>query len=214
MLLIRGRATLINFVLMNLHVHHLLFYKAHVKVIQEIVSIQRRFIWLGSLDRSRMAWISWNSVCKPKEFGGIRDKDVGMFNRVLISKWLWRFIKDGEAIWLGNNDHTPFWFARWIGNNPLKSLFPGLFEVSERKCLSNILDVQILSFDLMVQINLSLSNLAMGSIPLNVKIFGWRLLLERLPAHSNLAIRNVINSIHDKILLVWKKIGKWVGIPG
>lgn len=133
-----------------------------------------------------MAWISWNSVRKPKEFGRIRANNVGMFNRSLISKWLWRFIKDGEVIWrgilevrygniirrilsndvsrtlcheslwwrdlmgysdsleaggftksltcrLGDSDHTLFWYARWIMNNPLKSLFLGLFEVSERK---------------------------------------------------------------------------------
>ncbi|KAI5440932.1 hypothetical protein KIW84_010413 [Lathyrus oleraceus] len=81
----------------------------------------------------------------------------------------------------------------------------------------------------------ALSFLWKMSIPLKVKIFGWRLFLDRLPTRSNLAIRNVINNIHDKvcvfcfrfdkdinhlfvscprILLVWKNIGKWDGIPG
>lgn len=48
-----------------------------------------------------MAWVSWKFVCKPKEFGEIRIKDVGVFNRDLLSKCLWRCIKEREVIWCG-----------------------------------------------------------------------------------------------------------------
>lgn len=48
-----------------------------------------------------MAWVSWNSVCKPKELGGIGIKDVGLFDKDLPSKWLWCFIKETYVIWCG-----------------------------------------------------------------------------------------------------------------
>lgn len=38
-------------------------------------------------------------------------------------------------------------------------------------------------------------------IPSKVKIFGWRLIIDRLPARRNLVIRGVINNPHDKIYI-------------
>ncbi|CAK8568710.1 unnamed protein product [Lathyrus sativus] len=46
-----------------------------------------------------MAWVSWFSVCKTKEHGGLGIKDISLFNRALLSKWLWRLIHEQDAIW-------------------------------------------------------------------------------------------------------------------
>lgn len=48
-----------------------------------------------------MAWVSWKSVCKPKDSGEVGIKDNVLFNRALLTKWLWRFIKESDAIWIG-----------------------------------------------------------------------------------------------------------------
>lgn len=53
-----GRVTLINYVLMNIHVYYLSVFKAPVKVIHEITSIQRNFLWKGYSDKCVIAWIS------------------------------------------------------------------------------------------------------------------------------------------------------------
>lgn len=84
LLSIRGRVTLINSVITNIPIHHLSFYKVSVKVIKVI-----KFIY------------SWSLVCKPKEVGGLGIKDMAIFNRALLSKWLWRFIHEPNAIWVG-----------------------------------------------------------------------------------------------------------------
>lgn len=70
-------------------------------------------------------------------------------------------------------------------------------------------------------------------VPLKVKVFGWRLLLNRLPTRSNLADRCVILNSQDKICvfcfhvveeadhvfltcprtrMVWKEVESWLGI--
>lgn len=36
-------------------------------------------------------------------------------------------------------------------------------------------------------------------IPMKVKIFGWRMFLDRLTTHTNLVVRGVITNIHDKV---------------
>ncbi|CAK8572471.1 unnamed protein product [Lathyrus sativus] len=71
-------------------------------MLQEIVSIQRNFLLSGSKEKRDMAWVSKKSICKPKEEGEISIKDIVLFNRPLISKWLWRFIKEMDAIWVGS----------------------------------------------------------------------------------------------------------------
>lgn len=96
-----GRVALINSILTNLLVYHLSFFKALVKYLHEIISIQRNFLWKGFVEKSGIAWISWKSVCKSKEEGGLDIKDVSNFNRALLSKWLWWFLKEDKAIWVG-----------------------------------------------------------------------------------------------------------------
>ena len=84
--------------LTNLLVHQLSFFKDLVKIINTLVSIQRCFLWSSSANKIGMAWIFWKSFCKTKEFGGLGIKEVGVFNRALITKWLWRFIHEPNAI--------------------------------------------------------------------------------------------------------------------
>lgn len=105
LLSIRGRVTLINFVLMNLPIHHLSLFKAPAKVVQKITSIQRNFLWSASMEKRSMDWVRWKFVCKSKENYGIGIKYIGLFNRALLTKWLWRFIKESDAIWIGILEH-------------------------------------------------------------------------------------------------------------
>ncbi|CAK8573439.1 unnamed protein product [Lathyrus sativus] len=71
-------------------------------------------------------------------------------------------------------------------------------------------------------------------VPMKVKVFAWRLFLDRLPTHSNLAAKGVISNPHEvvcvfrfkivkcldhvfilcpKIRLVWKAIVEWFSVP-
>ncbi|CAK8576940.1 unnamed protein product [Lathyrus sativus] len=88
LLSIGGKVTLINYVLMNLIIHHLSFFDAHAKMIQYIASIHRNFLWSGSMEKRSMAWVSWKTLCKLKVNGGFGIKDIGLFNRALLTKWL------------------------------------------------------------------------------------------------------------------------------
>jgi len=41
---------------------------------------------LGSLGR-KIAWISWDNICKPKLEGGLGIKHIDKFNNALLGKW-------------------------------------------------------------------------------------------------------------------------------
>ncbi|CAK8560148.1 unnamed protein product [Lathyrus sativus] len=94
-----GRVILINSVLANLPIHYLAFFKAPNKVVKDFIAVQRRFLWAGNSSESFIPWVSWNSVCKPKEDGGLGIKHVGRLNSALLAKWIWRFQTGENEIW-------------------------------------------------------------------------------------------------------------------
>jgi hypothetical protein len=64
------------------------------------VRIQRNFLWGGSIEEKKLGWVNWDHICLPKEQGGLGVKNLELFNVALLSKWKWRFLDDGEAVWL------------------------------------------------------------------------------------------------------------------
>jgi hypothetical protein len=94
-----GRITLINSVLSSLPLYFFSFFKAPRCVLQQLVRLQRNFLWGGGADDKRLCWVKWDQVCLPKEQGGLGVKNLELFNMALLSKWKWRFLSDDEAMW-------------------------------------------------------------------------------------------------------------------
>lgn len=101
MLSIGGRVTLINSVLANMPNYYFSFYKAPALVIKKIEAIQRNFLWSGMVERKGIVWVSWLDICKGRDKRGLGVKHMGHFNRAMLSKWIWRFLVEDEAIWWG-----------------------------------------------------------------------------------------------------------------
>ena len=60
-----------------------------------IDKLRRRFLWFGgNTVRKRYALISWNRVCRSKQFGGLGILDLHVMNKALLAKWLMRFLDD------------------------------------------------------------------------------------------------------------------------
>ncbi|KAH1193918.1 putative ribonuclease H protein [Glycine max] len=81
-----GRITLINAVLTALPLFYMSFFRAPSAVIKRLTTIQRQFLWGGNLEGKKIAWISWQQVCAPREKGGLGIKDIKAFNRALLIK--------------------------------------------------------------------------------------------------------------------------------
>lgn len=75
-----------------------LFLKIPNKVKVEIVKLHRNYLWHSAKERKGVDWISWKTVCKSKEQGGLGIKERGAFNKALLTKWLWIFIMEESAI--------------------------------------------------------------------------------------------------------------------
>jgi hypothetical protein len=91
---------LINSVLSAIPIFYLSFFKLPSCVRLEIISLQRNFLWGGtSGDGSKIPWVKWSDVCRPKKEGGLGVKDLKAFNLSLMAKWRWRLLVEEGSQW-------------------------------------------------------------------------------------------------------------------
>ncbi|CAK8561927.1 unnamed protein product [Lathyrus sativus] len=251
------------------------------QVVKEIIAIQRQFLWFGSLGKRGIAWVSWNYLCKDNKCDGLGIKHVGQFNVSLLSKWLWKFLQEGNELWRnilefrygnlakrflsddvnGNDVFDSLWMCDLIsvcdvdngscfknmlsvilGNVNLCLLFPSLFEfsttklwsVNEMRELENLLISVQPNIDIVDRWLWQLENnkhypvksyydhindagnysmldppvltaleiLWKTCIPLKIKIFVWRIFLNRLSTRKNLVDRGIIVIRHEKVCVL------------
>jgi len=91
--------TLINSVLTSIPIYFLSFFMVPKQVVKKIVRLQRNFLWGGSSDQIKIPWIRWETVCLPKEQGGLGVKDITSFNISLLGKWKWDLLQNQGETW-------------------------------------------------------------------------------------------------------------------
>ncbi|GAU24549.1 hypothetical protein TSUD_148900 [Trifolium subterraneum] len=94
-----GRIVMINVVLNAIPIFFLSFLRMPVKVLKQVVRIQREFLWGGVRRGKKVCWVKWSVVCKAKKKGGLGVRDVGIVNLSLLAKWWWRLLQPGRSLW-------------------------------------------------------------------------------------------------------------------
>ncbi|KAI5432802.1 hypothetical protein KIW84_020202 [Lathyrus oleraceus] len=102
---IGGKVVMINSFLNVLPIFSLSFYKAPIIILKEIVRIRSCFLWGGGVGDKRVHWVSWKSIFRQREKGGMEIKDITMFNKSLLFKWKWIFLSENKALWKGIVEH-------------------------------------------------------------------------------------------------------------
>ena len=94
-----GRVTLIKSVLTSIPIYFFSFFRVPNKVVDKLVRMQRRFLWGGDQEQHKIAWVKWETVCLPKEHGGLGVKDINVFNASLLGKWKWNLFHSQGELW-------------------------------------------------------------------------------------------------------------------
>ena len=90
---------LINAVLTALPIYFFSFFRVPQKIIEKLVNIQCRFLWGGGSEQKKIARVNWETVCLPKDKGGLGIKDQRMFNTALLGKWRWEIFQHNVELW-------------------------------------------------------------------------------------------------------------------
>ncbi|KAG2687140.1 hypothetical protein I3760_09G038400 [Carya illinoinensis] len=83
-----GRTTLIKSTLSNLPTYFL-----------SLFPIPANFLWRGLGEEFKFHLVKWEQVCRPISGGGLGVRNLRMFNRALLGKWLWRFANEHDSLW-------------------------------------------------------------------------------------------------------------------
>ncbi|GKV33735.1 hypothetical protein SLEP1_g42199 [Rubroshorea leprosula] len=111
-----GRIILLNAVLSSIPVYFFSTLKAPKKVTNLLSLIQRRFLWGGSEDKNKIAWVRWNKRRMPYE-----------------GEYLRQNIRENVVRVVGKGNDTLFWYDKWVGEFSLKDRFNRLFSLSTDK---------------------------------------------------------------------------------
>ena len=102
---VAGRVCFIKSVISALPLYYMSFFKMPKSVEKELIKIQRNFLWGWGSEARKIAWVSWENICKPKEMGGLGIRDIGNFNIALLAKWKWKIMEYGNRSWIQSMVH-------------------------------------------------------------------------------------------------------------
>uniref|UniRef100_A0A2N9H5P7 Reverse transcriptase domain-containing protein n=1 Tax=Fagus sylvatica TaxID=28930 RepID=A0A2N9H5P7_FAGSY len=95
-----GRLTLIKSTLSSLPSYYLSLFPLPMSVARRIEKLQRDFLWGGMGDEHKYHLVNWHQICTPLQQGGLGIRNLSIFNKALLGKWLWRVQQPyGVGLW-------------------------------------------------------------------------------------------------------------------
>lgn len=88
---LKGRLTLINYVLTSIPIYWMLVFQLPIWVVKEIDKLRRDFPWKGSeLGPKGFHLIAWKRVSRSRDMRYLGILNLHEFNKVLLGKWWWK----------------------------------------------------------------------------------------------------------------------------
>ncbi|XP_025702516.1 uncharacterized protein [Arachis hypogaea] len=94
-----GRITLSKSILnpiANFDMQHMRIPKG---ICQKMEKMQRRFIWGDTPNQKRMHHVNWQTLCLPKNQGGMGLRRLNLVNDVFLMKLVWRLLTEPNNLW-------------------------------------------------------------------------------------------------------------------
>ncbi|GFY83470.1 sorting nexin 2A [Actinidia rufa] len=144
-----GKLTLIKRTLSSMPTYFLSLLTIPKSIALRLEKLMGDFLWKGSANASGINLVTWRVICLPKKGSALGIYDIGLFNKALLGKWIWRFARGEYKLWplegyyegvggfqstcivpLGNGSKILFWHDEWCGQMPLRDKFPEFFALA------------------------------------------------------------------------------------
>lgn len=93
-----GRLQLIAAILESIHVYWASVFLLPMVVINDINKLLKDFLWNNGSSSKGKCKVSWKSVCRPKDHGGLGLKDLYCWNEALIAKHVWNLATKKDSL--------------------------------------------------------------------------------------------------------------------
>jgi hypothetical protein len=94
-----GRITLAKSVIQATPIYPMMSTPLPKSCLQEIEKVQRAFIWGDNEDGRKAHMISWDTITKPKECGGLGLRKLQSMNEAYLMKMGWSLMNGEDTLW-------------------------------------------------------------------------------------------------------------------
>lgn len=86
-------------VLASVPIYFLSLFQAPKLVMNQLERVMRDFLWGSNREKIKIHWVGWKDICKLVSQGSLGIRSLGVTNRGLFNKWVWRFGVEKNASW-------------------------------------------------------------------------------------------------------------------
>ncbi|XP_057418408.1 uncharacterized protein LOC130712598 [Lotus japonicus] len=94
-----GRVSLTQSCLLSLPSYVMQTTPIPLGVCKEVEKLCRNFIWGSTVEKRKCHLISWETICSPKDCGGLGFRDLHSINRAYMTKLAWIVKKEPNCLW-------------------------------------------------------------------------------------------------------------------
>nr|GEY98777.1 hypothetical protein [Tanacetum cinerariifolium] len=97
---IAGRLQLIKSVLGSMHIYWASVFILPTHILLNIEQLLRQFLWCHRSSGKGKSKVTWESVCVPKDEGGLGIRSHECFNAAIMASHIWKIISLKESLWV------------------------------------------------------------------------------------------------------------------